>query len=81
MTVHIPGVIGMIGGAISYTSMSALHREGYAGEPTLLVPIIVGVSIAVLWWYSPLPNHNGGMGMGEPSTGTWGFTDRTEDNK
>jgi len=39
-----------------------------------------GVIVMVLYWYSPLPNHNGGWGHSPAQRQQWGFTSEPADD-
>jgi hypothetical protein len=74
MTVMLNTAGAMVGFAIGTIVASA---AGLTPPWTYLVAAVVGVVAFTAWIYSPLPDHTGGMMMGEPDT-SWGWSSDDE---
>jgi hypothetical protein len=57
-----------------YGVIFAVYLFGGAGVISIGVGIAVGLVGAAAWYYSPLPDHNGGFGMPPAKWQQWGWT-------
>jgi len=61
---------------IAVAGIAGLHAHEITGS--VLLAVVTGVMIAALtgliWWFSPLPHHNGGWGMPPAKLQQWGLT-------
>lgn len=71
MTMVLGPVFWVIGAVFGLVVASAV---GLAPYYQLALGIAGAALFGLVHWYSPIPNHNGGFGMGTPRIQKWGFT-------
>lgn len=71
--VTVPTVGGLIGAVIA-------GAHGYGTVETWAIAAFCAVIAFLAWWISPLPWHNGGVGLPEPRLERWGFTSALQED-